>query len=221
MNKYFEMMLVVMMGLGPIAVVITLMHSYGPLAVGCSLIFGGTYLTLVVLGLSFRKCAIISDLQSNEEQLQDSQGDCPPSYEVVTAKPPPYYLLYANDPGLQEDAMGDVASSPTTDYQPVQVHYHDKNMMRGFTWTKTECEVSPPSYSEAVSPTTGRCVPFFSLPPSVTSPSWPTSGTTSPSSSANENTYPSHPPNENTDPIPPSEPVASIPLSASTTHLPT
>nr|XP_045612366.1 polycystic kidney disease protein 1-like 3 isoform X1 [Procambarus clarkii] len=186
MNRCLEMCLVAMMGVGPTFIVILLVKHYGPLAVGCSFIFGGAYLILVVFGLTLRKCATPQRTHPDQEQPQNDQ-DSPPSYEAVMAKPPPYTLIYAHTPA---PVGGPVGGTPSSD-----ALYQDKRQLESCTWREVEGESAPPSYFEAVRPGSWRCVTLI-CPPGGLSAAHSPSEVTPAAHSPSEVTPAAHSPSE-------------------------
>lgn len=201
MNRWMETLLAAMMALGPTIIAVTMMQHYGPLGIACSLIFSGIYMLVLVLALTLRSCLRQRNSQSDQEQLQNAEeDDSPPSYEVVTSKPPPYSLLFANAPPTCDVTSCPIpAAGPAGYVAPVHNLPHDhshqhKGVFHCYTWIMMNPEASPPSYFEAVSnnsPHPSEAMSSSSFSSGDTSPSTSSIGATPPSPLHVVNTPPS------------------------------
>ncbi|XP_066988494.1 uncharacterized protein [Macrobrachium rosenbergii] len=154
MKRCLESFLLALLAITPSILAIFSMHQYGQFGVSCALVLSGIYLLILATVLSTRCCRQRNASNTDGDQ-ESPMVDSPPSYEVVTSKPPPYHLLYA-----VVLPSGEVASATTTAKCAPAAAAVQNTCTEGdasdtlmYTWLEDTCDDSSlPSYSEAVAP---------------------------------------------------------------------
>ncbi|XP_042237157.1 cell wall protein DAN4-like isoform X2 [Homarus americanus] len=198
-----ELAVVFLIWMVPTVIAMVLVHVFGVAAVVAMGVFFVIGILVSAFVKSTGKCQNLTESQPVQEQ--NVEEDCPPSYEVVTSKPPPYSLLYVSD-SLPGGSREDVESASSSAHMLPDAQ-HNKNVEFCHTWTVTDPESSPPSYPEAVNSsfggiphTTSNTTPTSTLtsettpviyPSTSTLTSYFTSRTTTPSSTTTMTTCPS------------------------------
>ncbi|KAG0724314.1 hypothetical protein GWK47_040820 [Chionoecetes opilio] len=147
MNKYQVMMLCLAAVLASITVAVLVLLNHGYLEDSGGFILFGVY--FIVLVMAFALIYAGNDYASNTKET--NVEDQPPSYESVTAKPPPYYYLFAEAPPASDVTPGTLSTHRLPASWSVPVH---NNMVQPFY--KTSCyptarhEALPPLYSEVM-----------------------------------------------------------------------
>ncbi|XP_064106158.1 uncharacterized protein LOC135215435 [Macrobrachium nipponense] len=161
MRKYVETFILFVVGLGPTLIALLLMQQYGAIGVSCAIVLSSLYLVCIILALCCRICIPPPDPDSDEEEAQgEDPNDVPPSYDIVTSKPPPYYVLFASVLPNGEHADGDFIAgansrrntlSPTCE---VPVHsFHQRGSTQGvhcYAWLEPCEDKELPSYEDAL-----------------------------------------------------------------------
>ncbi|KAK3861305.1 hypothetical protein Pcinc_032707 [Petrolisthes cinctipes] len=198
MNKICELLLGIMMGVGPLVMFGVLTMSYGRHWLIGSLILSGLYVVIVAFLLCF--CMRRYSNPYSDDDPQVIPPDLPPSYEDVTSKPPSYStILFNTAPPTGDDAWPSRHEYSNGGYVPI----HSHPMVSCPLPIHLHADAPPPSYTEAAygggtfSPCgTSSCGTVF---PSTTasSPTNNTSGTLSALESVSSGTKPLNNPSVN------------------------
>ncbi|XP_066967638.1 uncharacterized protein [Macrobrachium rosenbergii] len=161
MRKYVETFILFVVGLGPTLIALLLMQQYGAIGVSCAIVLSSLYLLCIIIALCCRICIPPADSDSDEEETQgEDPNDMPPSYDIVTSKPPPYYVLFASVLPNGEYADGDFivgANSRRNTLSStceVPVHsFHQTGSTQGvhcYAWLEPCEDKELPSYEDAL-----------------------------------------------------------------------